>query len=194
MISMNVPSPADGWLNSWRQQVMTDTDCTTQWMVIAHHDGKLIDRVRRALEPASPLVLAIRQDQWNLYSEEMADAIRLAIREVKIRGVLLCGHSLRGVPWPVECDTALAGRATTPSGAHHILGGIQRSRSRLKAAQRHFASHFDRLAKLEWVAESTSVGQLELQGVFYLAESGTFQRFDPESGGFEPLLANAYCI
>jgi carbonic anhydrase len=106
-----------------------------------------------------------------------------AVERLGIREIILCGHAS-----PAATDNG--SETPRPQWASGVQGMLQRVRAREarnQQAREHLVRQLCELASRPVVARAIERGELIVHGLFYLAESGVFTRYDPLSGQFIPL-------
>ncbi len=70
----------------------------------------------------------------------------------------------------------------------HLLRGAKRAQDLLRRAKYHFVDQVNELCEIPEVQHRLSEGKLQVDGLFYVAESGTFLLYDITNHTFRPLL------
>ncbi len=168
------------------------------WLVIAHSDAHLIQRISTALDEQAVL-LAVPQSAWDLNGGRLSEAICWALNTHAITRLMLIGHS-QGIAARTAARMVGGARGqenpvdTPPKSSYRsLLAGASQAQSQLQQAQHCFAEQFGQLSRLNDVAAGAAAGSLQLQGLFYLAESGVFFVLDAERQVYYSLLDASAC-
>lgn len=113
-------------------------------------------------------------------------AAHYAVEQLGVRDIVICGHSM--------CS-GIAVEQWEVSGREQLIGSdllLHRSRMREARNERSRENVIRQLGELHacpWVTELVGNGDLAVHGAFYLAESGTFTRYDYSSGKFRVIAS-----
>ncbi len=168
------------------------------WLVIAHSDHQMIQRISRALDEQA-LLLAVPQSSWDWKDGHLAEAITWALDTHSIDRLMLVGHS-QGVLHPTEARL-VGGTAprevvrdlSRESNYDRLLAGVHQTQTQLQHAEQAFADQFTRLSQLAGVHARAKAGSLQMQGLFYLADSGVFLVLDADRQVYYSLSDTSAC-
>ncbi len=187
-------------IQSLQQQLAIAGTSEVEWLVICHTDPLMSARVTDALVARSLLLLQAPQSFWCFPEGDLATAVSWALTQANARRVLLCAHSLGGVP-EVNAAAPTAQAFRQPVGTHSHSSdssdqgprqGVLRSQQRLQQAQDHFCQQLDRLCLVNQLHSRLFQGQADVLGLFYLAESGSFLYYEPAEDALRPLSGETF--
>lgn len=121
-----------------------------------------------------------------------AASIEFAVLSLKVKHIVLCGHS--------HCGAIKALYHDAPPEAHHLRRWLELGRDAVlpvtgspeayfRTEQRSVALQLTRLLDYPMVRERVERGELSVHGWHYLIEEGKVLMLDLESGAFEPFEA-----
>ncbi len=176
---------ANAYIDELRERLSHQDQDVFNWLVIAHDDRNMIRRVSNALEDAPAAILRISQSTWDFGERSLVELIEWAVREARVKTIVLLGHSLGGVP---------ADLVSYPPTQHanRLLGNVIQAQQRLADAKDHLAENITDLREIPIVAEALSRKTLETHGLFYIAESGAFVRYDVQAKTFVPMAGMSH--
>ena len=145
----------------------------TEWVVIAHGDQEMKQRVSQVLDPGSCALLEIPQSSWDFKSEQMATALEEAINESGAKNVLFVGHSS-------ACDDPTDLSRPRELGKN-LLADLQSVKKSTQEAKEHFTE------QIESVLQTLDSGRVQIHGLFYLAHGKAFLVYLPGARAFRPL-------
>jgi carbonic anhydrase len=184
------PNP---YLDELRRSLQRTRRDAVDWLVVAHDDARVLTQLDAAFPESVLAVLAVPQARWQADAEMMHEVVEWAVEELGVKGVLLVGHSQGGVPdEPVKL---LGGRARAngagapaPSCAP-LTERVKSAQLRAARVQEQFAEQVERLSRTPVIESRLLRRQMQLHGLFYRGESGTFCLYDRRQRRFQPLLA-----
>lgn len=166
---------------------------SAECLIIAHSDPGMIHRLSGALSPDAVL-LQVPQSSWDFHGEKLPETVDWVLRAGNLKQLMLAGHS-QGAAWRTEASLlhqdlqgSGAETAARDSAYDRLLSRVSLAQQRLADAKHQFAEQFHRLAEIPAVKQRVNAGALEVHGLFYLAESGTFLSFEVSTGSFHPLV------
>ncbi len=161
----------------------------TDWLVIAHPDSAMLDRLCEAIGADESMLLPIAQRDWNLDRSELRETVQWSAEFGNAKRILLVGHSQGGPQeqaWTNDKPTHPTRDGASRYGGR-LMDGVIRVQQRLQQAKDHFVEQLNQLCEIVEVQDQIAKGQLDLVALFYIAETGAFLKFDLASQSFEPL-------
>lgn len=160
-------------------------------LVISHNEPQLVNRLSQAIDEHSAM-LQLPHAEWDFENAWLADVIRWAIRRVGVQQIALVGHSTMGNTQPISLN-AQAGMTESPADKKasiydRLIDGVTRRQQQIQQAKELFAQQYHKFLKIPDVSARSEQNYLEVHGLFYLAESGLFLAYDPQSNTFHPLV------
>lgn len=120
--------------------------------------------------------------EGSLIDDVCLDLIETVVRHGRIVQIFVCGHAnCSSVPQP-----AAQGHPYGDSSYEKLLAGVCRREELNRLGQRQVVERIRQLQQSPLLALALSERTLAIHGVFYLAESGAFTVFDPQSGQLMP--------
>jgi carbonic anhydrase len=104
-----------------------------------------------------------------------------AVERWGIRDIVVCGHSMCSGFSAVRSGD---GQSESPGGIDVLLQRVRQREAMNERAREHVVQQLAVLEEQPAIAHAMSLGNLQLYGLFYLAESGLFTRYDKASGQF----------
>ena len=172
----NIPSQLQGRL--------PDNASSLDWLVVAHCDPSVIARLSHLLDENTAAILQIPQQDWSLESDSMREAIAWSIKEKQVKHLLFIGHSECDFPADADNDPA-----KFTSRYDRLLAEARDTYFQTRNSKAHFSDQIAAVLDQAEVKEAKEGDTLKLHALFYMAPSGTFLMFDPESQTFEPIVA-----
>jgi carbonic anhydrase len=110
--------------------------------------------------------------------------VNYAVEHLGVREIVVCGHSM--------CSGISAGQYQTPhrepsTGMEQLLEQVRHRTARNDEARKHLIRQLDALTMYPSVKHAIGLGELQIHGLFYLAESGIFTRYEEPVDQFVPL-------
>lgn len=160
------------------------------FLVVAHNDPVMIERLGRSFPDATLAVLAIPQSCWAMDDDTEHEVLQWAAEELKVKAIWLVGHSNGGTP--ADHVQVIFPRAEQESKLElvkrqSLFDRVQKCRTRVSCGESHFREQLEFVAQHSQLQSRLTRGDLELQGLFYRADSGTFCLF--KEGELEALVA-----
>lgn len=189
---------ANPYVEELREQLAHQERSAVDWLVIAHNDVQLIQRLADALAGSSAAVLQLPQSSWDFEGQTLPAAIEWAVCETNPQGVVLAGHSQCSCP--SEAARVFNRRARvaetlpcSPEASYErLLDGAEQVLARLQHAKEHLAAQVTHLCELPEVAQRLSGHTFQVHALFYIAEGGIFLVYDLPRNTFRP-LTNTSC-
>ena len=179
----NTVANADEGASHWNSL----DDHSVKCLVIAHDEPMLARRLSLAVEERS-IMWRIPQTDWGCDRQTPSQLTEAILRRADLRRIVLAGHSqglvAASAPQVIgggQQEPAAAG----PFGSMGLLQRVQAKQHSLQQAKEHFVRQFEQLSSVPEIAERIESGALQLSGVFYIAESGTFQFYNPATRTLE---------
>jgi carbonic anhydrase len=123
--------------------------------------------------------------------------IEYAVQVLRVRHLIVCGHSDCGVIRALMNPERLEGLNSVKDWLHHVepawqyLDGVESQDSELtrhKAlTQANVLVQMDNLNSHEYIQSALAEGRLQVHGWYYDIMSGQIERFDEQAGKFVPL-------
>lgn len=159
-----------------------------EWFVIAHRDPHLVNSLSSALAGRSATVLQVPQDKWDFACHEFIETVESALRQGKVRNLVLVGSSQGGCS--VNEDILVPGIATAKAGSYEkLLEGTRRQHASGRQVQAAFARHVRQMSHIPVVHSRWREGALAVYGLFYRAECALFLHYDIATDTFQPLCS-----
>lgn len=108
-------------------------------------------------------------------------AINFAVERRGVRDIVVCGHS--HCSW-FSGDQPPANRASPPGGIDLLRQGVIQRQAMNDRSKKHLICQLQILESYSSVKNAKQSGRLRTHGLFYLAESGMFSRYDHQSHQF----------
>jgi carbonic anhydrase len=163
-----------------------------EWLVIAHRDPRMLRSLSAILEGQSAAILEVSQDEWNWSEGELSSAIEWVLQRKEIRNLVLVGHSQVGGTasrsYLLSADPSQTSDQEN-NGYVRLLAGVRRVQSQSHHAQMRFAADVQQFLQIPPVYRRWTLGELELHGLFFRAESGLFLTYDPDADTFRATIA-----
>ncbi len=176
-------------------------DPSIKCLVIFHNDSMLARRLAQAVEERS-VMWRIPQSEWGFERQTPSKPMQAISQRGDLQRIVLAGHS-QGV---------VATKPTTVLGPEHdeepkfqeepasngvntyhgLMHRVQSRQQSLQQAKEHFVRQIEHLRNAPAVAQRIESGSLELNGVFYIAESGTFLLYNASTGALDALPQSAH--
>ena len=170
--------------------VLLDTVNPVEWLVIAHNDPQLLRSFDAAFSGCSAAVLQLSQDSWEFGKSHLSEAISWALREHRVRKLLLVGHlRVCGTPSRATLVTpGVDGRGDAPVGYSRLVAGARFTSLRNRDGQSRFSQLFNQLTEIPIVQDTLLRGDLVVRGLVYRAEDGMFLEYDKENEEYHSIL------
>lgn len=146
------------------------------WMVC---NDPVMDRVLERIRNIEP-ALVLRRHGNRLSGERYrsfgaTSAIHYAVERLRVREIIICGHSMCSA-FATEDDPAT--RRDRANGFEGLMQRICRREELNHASQENVVRELALLETQTFAAYESSLCQVEVHGLFYFAESGIFTRYD----------------
>ncbi len=176
-----------------RQQLRRQGQYPIDWLVIAHEEPQLLQRLADALAASSAVLLPLSQAAWNDEEETLQAVVEWAIREADVHAIVLVGHSQSSAcPKHLVMKSDWNGEASGPrdakqAGWNRLTSRIAHGQDHLRRAKQHLADQVIRLAdnRQRWQQDSENVPAI--CGLFYMAENDSFLALEPDTREFRCL-------
>lgn len=169
--------------------VFEATGGEVEYLVIAHHDPRLVTSLSEALGEESAAVLEVSQDVWDFRSPLWSEAIEWGLEQGKVEKLVLVGSS-QAAGAVSRASLLCTKRAPQQDSSYRrLVAGTHRYRAVVSEAQENFAEQVKELLRVPAVQQRYPVGEIDLHALFYRAESGIFLAYDAGSGLFRPLYS-----
>lgn len=163
--------------------------CEPHSLWIACTDLSLDGPLHRVTQAGPTLLLRRPGPQVIVTETEAQDelsAVNYAVERLRVKHIVLCGHSLcSAIPFDVS--------GNLPVEPTQVESLIQRARRR-EVLNQHSRQHLVRQLQLlrayPAVTRALAEGELQIDVLFYLVESGLFTLYDSLSGEFVPTAVN----
>jgi hypothetical protein len=182
------------YINQIRRTLQQIRPASVDWLVLAHDDAYMLNQLDEAFPESVLAVIALSQHLWPREEERLAEALDWAIRELRVKGVMLVGHSQGGIPAdPVRLLGGKArpvpgSKATAGASSSSPLDPLKWAQSQSLSVQNYVEGQMERLSRLAGLEPHPARQQVPLHGLFYRAESGIFNVYDWRQRVFRPLL------
>ena len=97
--------------------------------------------------------------------------------------LLLIGHSL-GCPFVSEGARSAHSPVSPDACYTKLMNGAKRVQEQVAASKKHFAEQVEQLCQVKPIHDAIVAGDLKLLGLFYVAQTGTFLKYDVANGRF----------
>ncbi len=163
------------------QQLLTRTKTPVKCLVIAHHDT-LIRRLEDAMQSSDGAILPIDQAGWESSLPQLvAIASSFGVSQVLVVGQY---SEADAVP-PIRPTGNPEAARSTPY--NELLEAARKTEQQLANAKQQFAQTVSRLAERNEAGVSQQTHQIQILGLFYVATSGMFLRYDTGADRFHSL-------
>lgn len=108
-------------------------------------------------------------------------AINFSVERLGVQDIVVYGHS--HCTW-FSGEPPRANLASRPNGIELLRQGLVQRQVMNDRLKKHLISQLQTLDSYDSVTHAKQSGRLRIHGLFYLAESGTFSRYDPQSRQF----------
>ncbi|MEZ6050774.1 MAG: hypothetical protein R3C02_05180 [Planctomycetaceae bacterium] len=162
-------------------------DSPVRWLVITHHDLRLISKLSTALMGQSAAMLQISQDAWDFKRMEFVETVEWALLQGEVENLVLLGTSQAvGSSMRIGLTDSKMGSGYD-AGEGKLVTKVMQNIDRTRRALDVFSDHLQNLMQIPVVNSAWRDGELNVYGLFYRAESGSFLRYDADLDGFQPL-------
>lgn len=184
---------ANPYIRQIRQTLQQSQSVSIDWLVLAHNDAKLLAELDEAFPESALAVIALPQNRWQSEDELLTEVVDWAVGELGVKGVVMVGHSQGGMP---EQHVRLLGgkvkaSKSTTTAANSLMERLKQAQSHSLSTQYYFAEQIERLRRTTVIENRLTENKIQLQGLFYRGESGTFCVYDQQRRDFKPLFAGA---
>ncbi len=164
------------------QQLLTRTETPVKCLVIAHHDTSMIRRLEDAMQSSDGAILQIEQADWESSLPQLvAIASSFGVSQVLVVGQY---SEADAVPPTGPTGNPEAARSTP---YNELLEAARKTEQQLANAKQQFAQTVSRLAERNEAGVSQQTHQIQILGLFYVATSGMFLRYDTGADRFHSL-------
>jgi len=191
------PSTGNPLIQQLQRQSGMRGETSADYLLIAHNDLPMLRALARALDTGSTATLQVPQSDWNFHDPMFAEVLDWTIREMGVASLILCGHSnclLDDEATPTTSSHQGTGRQhprnRASGGRKRLLEGVKDQQARAQLAKRYLAEQLRNLSNLCRQQELAHLagGNVEVLGLLYMAQSGTFYVYDADQQQFFPLL------
>ncbi len=178
-------------VHNLRSRIGQRNHAQVDYLVIAHNDAGAIDQLKQAFRDNTLAVVVSPQGFWGMDDESDHDLVHWAITELRVKGILLVGHSRGGTPddqFQLVSDTTPEGPAEQSAnrqGCDALWQRIRHAEARVARCEQHFAKHLECLRNQANVESRRASRPVPVQGLFYRAECGVFCLYDSATGAFQ---------
>ncbi len=149
-----------------------NVDC----LIIGHNDPEMITRLKNAKKNNCVAVSRTTQSEWDSCLPEIVGWAA----DAGIDEVLIVGHS-HGYT-PTEESSLDVG------STDRIQSGIRRYSYEISESRRHFARQMANLIESDELKDKECSDNFRLLALYFIAESGSFVRYNISSETFEPIV------
>lgn len=148
----------------------------------------VMDRVIERIQNIGPALILRRHGndthEEGCLSHGAYAAIRYAVEQLDVREIMICGHSRCSAFLTEEDSTTSRATASRFARMTHRIGRLQELS---RASQERVVRELADLEKQTFVANAMRFPRVEAHGLFYVAESGVFCRYDKAAKKFIPI-------
>ncbi len=175
------------------QNLVDGKEASLDWLVIAHNDPVMLQRLSNIIDESASALLQIPQSDWDFHGQDLPRVINWAVQETGLKHLLLLGHSKAeptefAATWIGENSATDSHSESAGSSFNRLLDGARRVQQQASRSKSDFQSQVEHLLSLEDVREAVSLGKLKVHALFYMDQAGTFLRYDPAEQAFDPLV------
>jgi hypothetical protein len=189
-------STANPYITQIRQSLQQTQAVAIDWLVLAHNDAQLLSELDEAFPESALAVIALPQNRWQSEDELLTEVVDWAVCELGVKGVVMVGHSQGGMP--EQQVKLLGGKVKTSKPAttatNSLLERLKQAQLHSLSTQYYFAEQIERLRRATVIENRLTQNQMQLRGLFYRGESGTFCVYDQQRRDFKPLFGGAAVV
>lgn len=184
--------PLNPYFREFEDQVSALPE-TCRCLVISHNDSQLVARMSQSLDEHSAM-LQIPHTDWDFENPWLADIIRWGLGTAGVTQIALVGHSAMGVSRSIamnggqELTSSESPGSKQPSIYDRLIDGVTQCQKQIAQSKEFFAKQYQKFLKIPEVIDRKAGGNLEIYGLFYLADSGVFLAYDDQFNTFHPLI------
>ena len=153
------------------------------WLVVAHDDIKLLRKLGEIVPGDESITMKVAQSDWQCEEDSLPEAILWALQEGGMKTLLMIGHSA-GCPGANQGSKSAQSSVSPDACYTKLMTGAKRVQERTSASKKHFAEQLEQLCQVKPIHDAIVAGDLKLHGLFYVAQSGTFLKYDMANGQF----------
>lgn len=165
------------------------------YLVIAHTDSRMLQQIKTAFAGHLMAVVAIPQSLWAMGQDDVDELLDWAVNQLKVKYVLLVGHSLGGTPMShiQVCNSSHSQNDQDSNGSRisGVFQRVQQAQAEVKEAEDFFIQELECLKSVPSVQSACKKQPQLIQGLFYRSESGVFCAYDCQRKTFRALVNNA---
>jgi len=152
-------------------------------LIIAHNDDGMIRQLVDAKGKDCVAVCPMAQFEWHSHLPEVvAWAVDAGIDEI-----LIVGHS-HGVQPPEAFVVSDNEGGSQQTFTERLLSGVRKNSHEVTESRRHFASQMMNLVNSADLMHKECNDKFRLHTLFFIAESGSFMRYNVNSSTFQPVV------
>lgn len=172
-------------LESLQRQV-EDSDKAIDCLIIAHNDQVMIRQLVAAKGAKGDDCVAVCPMAQSEWLSHLPAVVAWAV-DAGIDEILVVGHSHGYQPLDafVVSDEASVSQKTS---TERLLSGVRKNSHESTESRRHFASQLTNLVNSEDLMRKECGDNFRLHSLFFIAESGSFMRYNMADGNFEALV------
>ncbi len=157
-------------------------------LVIAHDDPHMMRGLAEATSDSAAALIPWPQRDWDAADGNLSETIDWVVRRLEVKGVILVAHSRGGTPWQ---RMGSLGDGAWKGRTNRLLARASTAQEDLQHAKDLVRQRVQQLCELPSVSRGIASGELLLNGLLYVAESGLFLIYDADCDDFRALMANA---
>ena len=180
-------------ISQLRRQLRLQGQYPVDWLVIAHNDLPLLQRLADALADTSAVLLPLSQAAWNKEEETLPDIVEWAVHEAGVNSIVLVAHS-QAAAHPTRAAIASEGDRDATSHRHTkrtrstpLFRRVAHGQDHLQRVKQQLAEQVIRLTENEQMSQQYSESTPSVHGLLYLAESDSFLVFEAKTREFRRL-------
>ena len=161
---------------------------SSTWLIIAHDEPSLVHKLQDALVDSQAILLRVPQSHWKRDRELIEQAVEETLKSSAVQQIALVGHSQAS---PTVCKSQLLGETSGQQNGDvqdsykRLMRGVQTAQTQREQAKQDVIQQYNYLASTSCVAGPEGSESPELHAFFYMAETGLFLKFNPDTQSFE---------
>lgn len=181
-------SIANPYINNIRLILGQTQKTEVDWLIVTHNNPQLLARLNGAFPDSTAAILPLPQNCWHRNNKMMAEVVAWAIRELKVKGVLLVGHSRGGVH-EEKVRAATRNQTKRLPATDSFTERVKNAQIQVALAQSHFLEQAESLSRTAVIESQLAQTHTHFYGLFYREESDAFFAYDRRQRSFKPLTS-----
>jgi carbonic anhydrase len=193
MIQQNTAVLTRTFADQLRCQAAESESGKIDYLIIAHDDPRMLQRLCEAMGDKTVAVVTIPQTCWAMDGEAVEELLHCAVTDVRVSRILVVGHSNGGTP--AEQVRILPHTATQRDEMSiqernlSLAECLRQYEASLNCCEEHFIGQLSHVSQYAFTKEKIETGELALDGLFYRCEAGVFCVYNRDRQQFQALVA-----